>query len=628
MSIEKIVVSNARGPSVYSLWLAEGNTGSLTDFFNAMVAELDLTVTGASGQSVSTRALLAAIASPVNRQSAILTEAGREGLFIFSTADLSAKVTADPQQGVYVAPSADTDGSSGAWIRHHDGPVYANWFGAVGGNPTVDAPAFAAAIAYLKSIAVGSGSNKGSTKLLVAGGKVYDLGTTTLEITHTLIIEGEGVGMAGGAPSTLRWAANTTGIRVQRYNTSGAGTVDAVTHTGGDGTIVRGLTLTGAYTNMASEGDFHGIHAKARVTVEDCVIANFQGDGIYINATQGSGTATEGNANGFEINRVRIGGCRDGVKIMGADANGGTGAGIDTAGNRRWGIDDSSFLGNTWVGGQDEQNGLGANITPTVVSNGTYRYYVKDGQAVGASTNAPPAGATSNTWWGFLEAGAANVPLSILTWVSGVTVREGGPYRTTNPNARSLFVGRYAEPGQGPARVAAPSIVIGGLQGAGVIGTGSWLRNNAGLTVTAGGIGSQSLDGSVSTLLASDGTSHLVLVHPTKLPLGTALDWDGNDLAWNYGNSFNTALYPFYITGPNSTNPMGGHKMGLPNGYGLGIGATTMRVTFGTAAPSTGTWTRGSICHNSTPSAGGAPGWVCVTAGTPGTWKAMANLAA
>jgi len=24
----------------------------------------------------------------------------------------------------------------------------------------------------------------------------------------------------------------------------------------------------------------------------------------------------------------------------------------------------------------------------------------------------------------------------------------------------------------------------------------------------------------------------------------------------------------------------------------------------------------------------GAPGWVCITAGTPGTWKAMANLAA
>jgi len=50
--------------------------------------------------------------------------------------------------------------------------------------------------------------------------------------------------------------------------------------------------------------------------------------------------------------------------------------------------------------------------------------------------------------------------------------------------------------------------------------------------------------------------------------------------------------------------------------------------TYGTAAPTTGTWTRGSIVWNTTPSAGGTPGWMCVTAGTPGTWKAMANLAA
>lgn len=27
------------------------------------------------------------------------------------------------------------------------------------------------------------------------------------------------------------------------------------------------------------------------------------------------------------------------------------------------------------------------------------------------------------------------------------------------------------------------------------------------------------------------------------------------------------------------------------------------------------------------PAGGGAPGWVCVTGGTPGTWKAMASLA-
>jgi hypothetical protein len=47
-----------------------------------------------------------------------------------------------------------------------------------------------------------------------------------------------------------------------------------------------------------------------------------------------------------------------------------------------------------------------------------------------------------------------------------------------------------------------------------------------------------------------------------------------------------------------------------------------------TAAPTAGTWRVGDIVWNSTPAASGIPGWMCVTAGTPGTWKAMAALAA
>jgi hypothetical protein len=46
------------------------------------------------------------------------------------------------------------------------------------------------------------------------------------------------------------------------------------------------------------------------------------------------------------------------------------------------------------------------------------------------------------------------------------------------------------------------------------------------------------------------------------------------------------------------------------------------------AAPTTGTWKLGDVVVNTSPSAGGVPGWVCVTAGTPGTWKSMAALAA
>lgn len=62
--------------------------------------------------------------------------------------------------------------------------------------------------------------------------------------------------------------------------------------------------------------------------------------------------------------------------------------------------------------------------------------------------------------------------------------------------------------------------------------------------------------------------------------------------------------------------------------YIMAYANTPIQESYGVAAPVSGTWVLGSRVWNIGPSAGGAPGWVCVTAGTPGTWKAMANLAA
>jgi len=51
-------------------------------------------------------------------------------------------------------------------------------------------------------------------------------------------------------------------------------------------------------------------------------------------------------------------------------------------------------------------------------------------------------------------------------------------------------------------------------------------------------------------------------------------------------------------------------------------------VAWGTAAPAAGTWAQGSVVWKTDVAAAGSPGWVCTTAGTPGTWKAMAAVAA
>lgn len=51
------------------------------------------------------------------------------------------------------------------------------------------------------------------------------------------------------------------------------------------------------------------------------------------------------------------------------------------------------------------------------------------------------------------------------------------------------------------------------------------------------------------------------------------------------------------------------------------------QITQGTAAPTTGTWVRGDICWRSDATTGETPGWICTAGGSPGTWKAMANVA-
>jgi len=51
------------------------------------------------------------------------------------------------------------------------------------------------------------------------------------------------------------------------------------------------------------------------------------------------------------------------------------------------------------------------------------------------------------------------------------------------------------------------------------------------------------------------------------------------------------------------------------------------RISFGSAAPTTGTAKVGDIVINTAPTAAGTFAWACTTAGSPGTWKAVALAA-
>lgn len=102
----------------------------------------------------------------------------------------------------------------------------------------------------------------------------------------------------------------------------------------------------------------------------------------------------------------------------------------------------------------------------------------------------------------------------------------------------------------------------------------------------------------------------------------------------NEFKDYTTASYGIRVLDPKASNLTFGSNTGT--GFQVasvvsGIRYTSMSnvgsgdnaINTASAAPTTGTWLVGDKVWNSAPTASGKIGWVCVTAGTPGTWKAF-----
>ena len=65
----------------------------------------------------------------------------------------------------------------------------------------------------------------------------------------------------------------------------------------------------------------------------------------------------------------------------------------------------------------------------------------------------------------------------------------------------------------------------------------------------------------------------------------------------------------------------------ISTSFGPYVTSGNKKFLLGGSIPTTGSWEAGDILLNALPSAGGDLGWVCVTAGSPGTWKSIGTIA-
>ena len=129
---------------------------------------------------------------------------GGGGKFIWSTSDLSTEVTADTQEGIYIAPDSDATGASGAWVRDYTGGISVLWFGAILNDGSDDSASIQAAIDYASTQV----TTNGSYPLMTA--KVYcPTGRLNVAAAKTLILK-KGVSIYGDG-SQLSWIYHAGG---------------------------------------------------------------------------------------------------------------------------------------------------------------------------------------------------------------------------------------------------------------------------------------------------------------------------------------------------------------------------------------------------------------------------------
>jgi hypothetical protein len=185
----------------------------------------------------------------------------RFGTFRFNNSDLSTKVSEDLLQGIYIAPSSETSGSSGAWVRQYgqavtlQPTVRSEWFGAQWDGVTDDTDAIQQALLALNR----------DGKLECPAGVAM---ATQLIVDTGIQIRGAGSGVS--------YIKQVSGQTVPLITDRASGQNILIYDISFDG---NGNTLADGIVNLGFNGTQFGTVAM----MKNCYIRNSMGTGLKVN---------------------------------------------------------------------------------------------------------------------------------------------------------------------------------------------------------------------------------------------------------------------------------------------------------------------------------------------------------
>lgn len=373
---------------------------------------------------------------------------------------------------------------------------------------------------------------------------------------------------------------------------------------------MHGNTATRMPTRLVFDASKNGIIVNRHNTINDTTVAAFTYPGADWSVVERMELTSNGGSGSFSglwmrakatFQQLTVNGFPQyGVKIVATIGGGGA---LEGAANL-WRMDMVRCTNNGsdgfFVDGADSNGGLG-----TVLD------------------------ATLNGGWGFFDSSFLGDTYVQCHAASNVS----GPYKTDDANARNVLLGCYSEQDQPPSSLVSPTVVIGGLHGAGF---------------TAGSDAFIAEGGSNGLLAARSPYAHQNTKNPTTIysAMGqgdtsdTALMWGSSDDSegrqahrvqyvasgahagwWRlvHGGLDTRVMmrWPGSVAAPRVYAPI------LPNGvYFVGVDgfpANAALFNTATAKPSSGTMKQGDTTLNVSSAIGSPDFWKCTVAGAPGT---------